>query len=399
MKKFLSIVSIMLAALMLLAMPAAAADVLLSAPADSAWTIPEGIKTYYAENVTNKIPSIDGVIEEGEYGQAYRIDTPVAVNNYGSSHQEEAPADPTAVSEYVDFYFAYDEENYYIAIYEMGPKEIEGNEKLVPTRSNYYFSFGFDLNDITSYFNMAGYQTHKQWAKDEFSYFDQGSKVNPAPIAAYDLISECIVVKKDVTNNIDVAFGDLVSANGNSNYTDAQCSLSIELKFNKEVVAEAMNQCYFTNYKTISDAMYFAFTTNTYQRNEGTPNQWYRWAAQTDIRGAQDKYINYGLPEGSSAEFLFDLIVFAEEGAPIKVADPEGADVETELAATEPAATEPAATEPAATEPAATDDATEPAATEPAAEGGCGSSVSFAALALVAAVGTCTVFVAKKKED
>ena len=30
---------------------------------------------------------------------------------------------------------------------------------------------------------------------------------------------------------------------------------------------------------------------------------------------------------------------------------------------------------------------------------GCGSSVSVAGLALVAALGTCTVFVAKKKED
>ena len=43
--------------------------------------------------------------------------------------------------------------------------------------------------------------------------------------------------------------------------------------------------------------------------------------------------------------------------------------------------------------------ATEPAATEPAVEGGCGGAVSFAGLALGATLGTCTVFVAKKKED
>ena len=36
--------------------------------------------------------------------------------------------------------------------------------------------------------------------------------------------------------------------------------------------------------------------------------------------------------------------------------------------------------------------------TEPAA-GGCGGAVSFAGLAIIAALGTCTAFVAKKKED
>ena len=394
MKKFLSMVSLVLVTLMLLATPAVAAE--------SGWTPPEGIKIYYAENVTGKSPSIDGTIEEGEYGKSYRIDTPVPVSGWSTKFQETPPVDPTQVSEYVDFYFAYDEDNYYIAIYEMGPKEIEGNEKLVPMRSNYSFNFGFDLNDITSFFNMEGFGTNSRWAKEEFHYIDQGSRVSSpnVPIYGYDLISECIVKKTDVKNNVDVAFGDLVAANGNANYTDAQCALTIEFKFDKEVVAEAVNQCYFTNYKTISDAMYFSFTTNTYGRNEGVAGQWWRWAGQTDMRGHNGKFADYGAFEGYATELMMDLIVFAPEGAPIKVADPEGVEPETEPVTTEPAATEPAATEPAATEPAATEPAGDDTPeTEPAAESGCGSSVSFAGLALVAALGTCTVFVAKKKED
>ena len=397
MKKFLSIVAVLLAMLMMLAVPATAAEVLLSASANSSWVAPEGIKTYYAENVTGKAPSVDGTIEEGEYGKAYRVETPVPVTAWSTKFQEEAPADPTQVSEYVDFYFAYDEENVYIAIYEMGPKEIEGNTSLVPMRSNYSFNFGFMPNDLTSFFNMEGFKTNAQWATSEFFYIDQGNRVSNPPIHAYDLISECIVKKTDVKNNIDVGFGDLLSANGNVNYTDAQCALTIEFKFDKAVVAEALNACYFTEYDIMSDAMYFSFTTNTYSRNEGGKSQWWRWAGQNDARGNQDKYLEYGVYEGYATEIFMDLIVFAEEGAPIKIANPEG-EPETEPPTTEPAATEPAADD-ATEEVVATEDAaSEDAATEPA-SGGCGGAVSFAGLALVAALGACTTFVAKKKED
>ena len=47
----------------------------------------------------------------------------------------------------------------------------------------------------------------------------------------------------------------------------------------------------------------------------------------------------------------------------------------------------------------ATDSADADETTGPAAEGGCGGAVSYAGLALISVLGTCTVFVAKKKED
>ena len=68
----------------------------------------------------------------------------------------------------------------------------------------------------------------------------------------------------------------------------------------------------------------------------------------------------------------------------------------TEAPATEAPATEAPATEAPTTEAPATE---APTTEAPANEkGGCGSSVGVAGLALVAALGTCTVFVSKKKD-
>jgi cell division septation protein DedD len=84
------------------------------------------------------------------------------------------------------------------------------------------------------------------------------------------------------------------------------------------------------------------------------------------------------------------------------------ASVETEPEATEPEATEPEATEPKATEPEATEGKTTEAKgtdkptdanTEAPKEEGCGGSVAFMGVAMVAAVGACTVAVSKKKKE
>ena len=398
MKKFLSVIALMLA-LVLVAVPMVAAEEADAADTEetAAWVAPVGIKTYYAENVEGKTPLLDGTISEGEYGKAYRL-TPIAVTDYGAKHQEEPVADPTAVSEYIDLYFAYDEDNVYIAIYEMGPALIEGNDNPVPARANWVFNFGFDLNDLNAYFQMQGYQTHVQWAKNEFFYFEFGKK-NTSPIAAYDLISEAVIRKTDVAKGEDVGFGDLLSSNGNPNYTEGQCAMTMEFKLEKAVVAQAMNACYFTDYDTISGGMYFGMATNQYQRTKDAPGQYYKWAGQTDIRqtliDTPAAYTDFGIYEGSSREFLFDLVVFGDENTPIEIADPFPIRPETEPATTEPVTEAPAEE----TEAPVADETEAPVTEAPKAEGGCGSSVAVAGIALVAALGTCTAFVAKKKED
>ena len=411
MKKFLSIIALMLALLMVTAPMIAAeeAEVLLGAVDGAAeevveetpaWVAPAGIKTYYATDVSGNAPLLDGYITEGEYGKAYRLENPIPVNNSGATHQEDPVADPTAVSQYIDVYFAYDEDNVYVAIFEMGPEEIEGKDRLVPLRSNWGFNFGFDLNDLQAYFQLQGYKTNVQWSTPgkEFYYFDAGRRQDPF-ISAYELISEAIIrkydVKKDGTPDAVEFVGDLQSSNGNENYTDGQAAMVIEFKFEKEVVAHAMNETFMTDYDTISNAMYFGLTTMTYGRNDGDPSQYYKWAGTTDIRGIQGQYSDFNIYEGSSREFMFDLVVFGDENTVIEVADPYPVRPVTEAPTTEPATEAPADE----TEAPAADETEAPATEAPKAEGGCGSSVAVAGIALVAALGTCTAFVAKKKED
>lgn len=398
MKKFLSIVALMLALLMVLAMTTVAAEEPVATEEASAWVAPVGIKTYYAENVEGKAPMLDGTISEGEYGKAYRLENPIPAASYGNSFQEEPVYDPTAVSEYIDVYFAYDEKNIYIAFYEMGMPAIvqEGTDNVTGVRSNWIFQFGFDLNDLQAYYQMQGYATNKTWVDTEFSYFEFGKK-NAPPIKGYDLVSEGVIRKTDVVTGEDVGFGDLLSSNGNVNYTKGQCSMTIEFKFEKEVVAQAMNACYFTDYDTISNAMFFGLGTMPYGRVEGDPSQYYKWAGQTDIREKQGQYSDFGLYEGSSTQFLFDLIIFGDENTVIEIADPFPVRPETEAPTTEPVTEAPVVdvTEAPATEAPAT----EAPVTEAPAEGGCGGSVAVAGIALVATLGTCTAFVAKKKED
>ena len=79
--------------------------------------------------------------------------------------------------------------------------------------------------------------------------------------------------------------------------------------------------------------------------------------------------------------------------------DPEPPTTEEEVTTVPEETTETVTTtEPATEDPSAgAPETTEPTAEEP--KKGCGSSVSVAGIALVAALGTCTVFVSKKKED
>ena len=124
-------------------------------------------------------------------------------------------------------------------------------------------------------------------------------------------------------------------------------------------------------------------------------------------------------PETTEPEVTEPEVTEPEATEP-EVTEPEATEPEvTEPEVTEPATTEPATTEPATTEAEVTTDAEDedeednedeesketadtkaPETTEKAEEkGGCGSSVSVAGIALVAVLGTCTVFVTKKKED
>ncbi len=407
MKKFLSVVSLLLAAMMIFAMPVFADE---AEEENTPFELPKGITKYYATDVSAKVPTIDGTIGEGEYGEVtVRATSPIFLDSDGNISTEEAPANSYA-SEYIDFWFAYDADNIYVAIHDAGPNQIESSDEFktndYPFRNNYMFTFDFTPEDLTDYFRFGGFNTVTSW-NDTMQYFEF-TKSNRAPIKVADWVTECVVRKVDIETGADVSFGDLTSSNGNANYFSGDWEVYMELKIDRKAAAKALNECYFTDYDTVANAMYFSFNTNAFRRveckvddkgNESTvssDSQYFRWMGKTVIKEINGEYEDYGLYDGGKVDFLPDVIIFGDENTVVELAEAFPVREETEPEETEPEVTEPEITE------APADETEAPADNEtdaPAEEGGCGGSVSLAGIALVAALGTCTAFVAKKRED
>jgi len=408
MKKFLSVVSLLLAAMMIFAMPVFADE---AEEENTPFELPKGITKYYATDVSAKVPTIDGTIGEGEYGEVtVRATSPIFLDSDGNISTEEAPANSYA-SEYIDFWFAYDADNIYVAIHDAGPNQVESSDEFksndYPMRSNYMFTFDFTPEDLTDYFRFGGFNTVTSW-NDTMQYFEF-TKSNRAPIKVSDWVTECVVRKVDIETGTDIGFGDLLTTNGNPNYFSGDWEVYMELKIDRKAAAKALNECYFTDYDTVANAMYFSFNTNVFRRveckvddkgNESTvssDSQYYRWVGCTDIREKNGEYEDYGLYEGGKVDFLPDVIIFGDENTVVVPAEAFPVREETEAPETEPEVTEAPAGETEA--PAGETEAPAGETEAPEAEGGCGSAVSLAGIALVATLGTCTAFVAKKKED
>ena len=415
MKKIISIVSLLLIAAMIMAIPTVAAG-----DTAGAWTPPEGILILYANDLTGKdAPIIDGTINPDEYGKiTIRQDgeddaLPMADTwpDYGYKIKDNAEY---VVSDSYDFYFAYDETSIYIAIKEIGGTFDDGLEthKEWLARNNYGVGIGFQLDDLTNYFALSA--TGAGWNGISFS---DGKLSNFTSVSEgiSGFVSE-MFVNKYLADDPDtlINYGDIFSPK-NSNSSKGPYVLELEFKFDKDQVLEMFNNYAFTGYANLPDAMYFSFKTQAYRLTAdgveaGMKTGHYRYLA-TDIRGKTDNYFDYGMLLGTAQEYLPTLVVFGDENTVLSI---PGDEPITEAPATEAPTTEAPATEAPAgdvTEAPAGDvteapagDATEAPAgddtpdTEPA-KGGCGGSVSLAGLALIAALGTCTVFVAKKKED
>ncbi len=437
MKKILAIVSLVLVFVMLASIPSFAEGY------EYTWEDPAGVPKYYASDISGKAtPVIDGEIKEGEYG------TPIVItDNYfrmaGTYPENGYQIDDTRLdqpaSEKFEYYFSYDNEYIYIAFKDYGGKWdqdsataqfLEGLESVTDgfknftVRSNYYIYLGFLLDDITSRLCLGC----SSRGFDESRIFDMGTASGNISAAELGCVDE-LMMRKYLAADGTVfakcdANGSLVpDVKGNANQYEGQFIAECEIKLSKAHIVEVLNEWHFTEFTELGNACWISITnrgyvgkknaveqSDSYAEPVTSYNEYFRY----DIRGKKADYVNYGVLEGDKYQAIPSLLVFAPEGTPIEMCK-EGTVEDTTPAATEPAATEPAgdtpaatepagdtpaATEPAATEPAATEPAaTEPAATEPVKEGGCGGAVSFAGLALVAALGTCTAFVAKKKED
>ena len=405
------ILSIMLVAVMLLAvaMPIASAE---ETAEGTVFTPAKDMAVYYANDLTGKdLPAIDGTINPGEYGNVVAIADPTpmaeAWPDYGYVIDYDSPRPRSGQ---VEFYFAYDETSMYIAIKEYGAAYDDGNTAYqdFQTRSNYTFGYGFQLDDMTNYLSQSVTYGGGCWNKN-FSFSDgKLSNFSSTEVAPDQFYSELFVhkYKADEASLPEDertlwVYGDVLSAsNQNAN---AQYIMEVEMRLDKQQVIEVFNSVAYTEYAECPNAMYFKMACNVFRlaadgttaNSLGGHNQY----LIADISGYNDAqktkfYMDYGMLPGSPTQILPALIVFDSPEAPIMIPADK---VETEpvIEETEPVVEE---TEPVVENTEA--NVTEAPVTEaPAAEGGCGSSVAAAGIALVAALGTCTAFVAKKKED
>ncbi|MBR2387889.1 MAG: hypothetical protein IKB02_03875 [Clostridia bacterium] len=405
MKKLLSI---MLVAVMLfaVAIPVVSAE-------EAEGTVIEPAKdmaVYYANNLTGQtLPVIDGTINAGEYGNVVTIGepTPMAKEwpDYGYIIDRESDRPRSGNIEY---YFAYDETSIYIAFKEYGATFDDGNTAFqdFSFRSNYSFGYGFQLDDMTNYLSHSVSYGGGCWNKQKLSFSDgKLSNFTATEITPDQFYSE-LFVHKYKADEADLpedertlwVYGDVLSASNQN--SSAPYIMEVEMRLDKQQVIEVFNSVAYTEYAECPNAMYFRMTLNTYRggAEEGTSSI----TAQnkyliTDISALNDAqktkfYMDYGMLPGSPTQVLPALVVFDEKDAPIMIP--------ADKVETEPEETEPEVTEPEETEAPTNENPTEAPETEaPEVQGGCGGAVSLAGIALVAALGTCTAFVAKKKED
>ena len=291
------------------------------------FTLPSGINTYYAQNVSTKTPQIDGEIKVGEYGTAKRISTPRATKGDDvNTKWETGSYDSTLASKYIDFYFAYDEENIYIAFYELGPELIDNGDKYtqndVAFRNNHFFQLGFDLGDATSYLYFGGFATNNQWEK--LCYVKKGSTYT-APFGTSALINESVVKTIDKASGKVVGIGDLVSTNGIINNPNGRWEVTAEFKLRKADILSVVNELYGTNYTELSDAMWIGMTTNAFKAKTSdlndTYNQRLRWLGTNDITGKQGDYTSYGYSSSSTRDHMLDVVVLGSRGSQLHSAD------------------------------------------------------------------------------
>ena len=406
MKKVLAIISLLLVLAMLGATPVFAEGTEQSEDRIP-FEAPRSSPVYYANNIEGQsLPVIDGEIKEGEYGKiTAKLDEHVKLMNVWpeSGYVVDADRDDYC-SEYFDFYIAYDENAFYLAFVDYGSKwdAKAGDDKANYTsRNNYSFGIGFQLDDLTNYFSISieGQRISASFSDGKLSNFTSVEGGFPS------IVSEAYLKKYLKDDPTKVFCDDDISTLGgkNVNSLEGQYVAVCELKFDKKLMLERFNEYAYTEYEELPNAMYFHFTARSYvltadlsaQAEDATSYNKY-FAA--DVSGLNDTqmtkfYMDYGILPGSKQDYVPSVVVFGEEGTPVYLP--------LEIEETEPPVEE---TLPPETEaPVITEEIHEtlPALTEtlPVEEGGCGSSVAFAGIALVMTIGTCTVFVSKKKED
>ena len=409
MKKVLAIISLVLIFTMVVSIPAFAEEAetveIVEEEERIEFVVPRSSPVYYANNIEGQsIPVIDGEIKEGEYGKmTVKLDEHVKLMNVWpeSGYVVDADRDDYC-SESFDFYIAYDENFFYLAFVDYGSKweAKEGDEMATFTsRNNYSFGIGFQLDDLTNYFSISieGQRIGASFSDGKLSNFtsvDGGfaTIVSEARLKKY--------LKDDPTQVF--CDDDITSLAGKNVNSIGQYVAVCEMKFDKKLMLENFNGYAYTEYAELPNAMYFHFTARSYVLNADLKDQnedctSYNKYFAADVSSFNDTqmtkfYMDYGILPGSKQDYVPSVVVFGEEGTPIyyplEIVEEETEPIVEEIdTVVDPIPVE--TQETVASETEAT----------PTEESGCGSSVALAGIALVATLGTCTLFVAKKKED
>ena len=391
MKKIVSVFLIVL--IFCLAIPMASAE---EAVAD--YVPPKGIQIYYANDISGlDVPVIDGVINDGEYG-------PLTVNIKDHLTMTDSVIDSAKIDEpcadSFDYYFAYDDSFIYIAYVDYGGTWEEGSlidnyikntttESVTNyvSRNNYYLNLGFFLDDLTSNFNIGC--SSRGW--DESRQYDFGKSQGTIK-DVYEIVSEIYMIrtlKDDPTKVVSKGDGKVVT---NQNSLEGPYIATVEIKLEKAQLMQFISDRYFINFEELPNAMYFEFTGRSYVlKNDGVACEEltsYNKYFVTPM-GEYDPYLEeYGLFAGTKKQHLPGLIVFGDENTKIV----RGVEKEYVPVIGTSDSLETRAELNTDTLPPEVSEST-------AGQGGCGSTVSFVSIVLVAALGTCTAFVVKKKGD
>ncbi len=395
MKKILSIAlcAVMLFSVMLA--PVYAADEHI----DARFLTDYGQTVYFME-ATTTAPIIDAAVQEGEY--AVKVETTFD-KDYDTVN--DSTQGGTWGLEWANYYLSWDEECLYIAaeILDNTPTQY-AQWSNVKRADQFCFALG-GMIDTPAPEGIASYLA--------FRFFDGNSEENIAAGGAADHFEIQDVEKDFMFANVSGAMLDISTYSKDHlvNHDPATKVTTYEVALNWAAIKSVWPHHDDLQFKLFTFGAHVQDTSDEINdQGIGTKVgiKWWGIVGET----ANEVYDILGDEYDSAAIFGYDVtepiipnMFFLGTEAEYEAFKAERleAAVETEPAETEPAETEPADTEPAETEPADTDPAettptgTTPAETEPAKDGGCGASIAAVAVALVATLGTCTIFLNKKR--
>ena len=312
------------------------------------WTAPEDIPIIYSNNLSDKgAPSIDGEIKADEYGEPIVITNsyftmagPYPENGY---HIDSTRLDQPA-SEKFEYYFSHDDDYIYIAfkdyggVWENGSRTAQFLDNLgavtdgyknFASRSNYYISLGFMLDNVTSYFTLGcssrGFDESRVHVNGKATpYIDVGDLVEELYMKKHLASDGTVFAKTDINGTL------IPGVKANANQYEGQFIAECEIKLSKELILEMLNEHFDTDFTELGNACWINITNRSYvakanaviqEDSYSEPVTAYNKYFCNDIRGNKADYADYGVSEGDNLELIGSILVFDEEGAAITMSE------------------------------------------------------------------------------